>query len=112
MAEEYKAVTICIKTAPHEELDGIKGGDASGHYHLTEDEYDLMQGVLGEYRDELAEEDTFHKLRDAEYNRLTEILDLLYPDEDTDAEDVLAALIDARVNERVVDIINGGEVNT
>ena len=114
MSEEYKAVTICIKTAGHEELDGIKGGDASGHYHLTDEEYDLMQGVLEEYQDELAEEDTFHKLRDKEYNRLTELLDLLYPDEETDTEEALAAFIDARVNERVqqikADIINGGEV--
>lgn len=107
--EEYKAVTICIKTAPHDELDGIKGGDASGNYHLTKDEYELMQGVLDGYREEVAVEDNFHKLQDAEYNKLIEILDLLCPNENTDVETALNALIDARVNKHA-DIINGGEV--
>ena len=111
MADEYQAVTICIKAAGHEELEGIKGGDDDGHYHLTNEEYDLMQDILEERRDELATEDTFHKLREEEYNRVTELLDLLYPDEDTNIESALAALIDARVNERVADIINGGELN-
>ena len=112
MAEEYKTVTICIKSAGHEQLDGIKGGDDSGHYHLTEDELDLLDGVLNAYQDELAEDDTFHKLRDGEYNRLIELLDLLYPDEDADPEKILAEIIAARTSTYVAehDVIDGGEV--
>ena len=113
MAEEYRAVTICIKSAGHEELDGIKGGDDSGHYHLTEDEHDLLDGVLGEYKDELGAEDTFHKLRDGEYNRLVELLDLLYPTEDDDPEEILADLIAANTSTYMTehDVIDGGEVS-
>ena len=113
MAEEYKAVTICIKSAGHEELDGIKGGDDSGHYHLTEDEHNLLDGVLSEYQDELDEEDTFHKLRESEYNRLIELLDLLYPTEDDDPEQILAGIINSHTSTYVTehDIIDGGLVN-
>ena len=112
MAEECRAITICIKSAGHEELDDIKGGDDNGYYHLTDEEYNLMQGILEGYRDELAEEDTFHKLRDDEYTKLTDMFSLLYPDdEDTDFEKALNALIDARIQQYVAGIIDGGKIN-
>ena len=113
MAEEYQAVTICIKSAGHEQLDGLMGGDDDGHYHLTEDERDLLDGVLNEYQDELAEDDIFHKLRDGEYNRLVELLDLLYPTEDDDPKETLAEIIAANTSKYMTehDIIDGGEVS-
>lgn len=111
MANEATAVTINIKTAPHEELDELMGGDASGHYHLTEEEYNLMFRLVEQLRDEDESEEEYYKLTQTEYDKLTSLFSLFYPDEDTDAEDALAALVDTRVNERVVDIINGGEIN-
>ena len=111
MANEVTAVTINVKTAPHEQLDELMGGDDSGHFHMTEEEYNLMLRLVEKLREEDESEEEYYKLPQSEYDKLTSLLSLLYPDEDTDAEDALAALIDARVNERVVDIINGGEVN-
>lgn len=111
MANEVTAVTINIKTAPHEQLDELMGGDDSGHFHMTEEEYNLMLRLVEKLREEDESEEEYYKLPQSEYDKLTSLFSLLYPDEDTDAEDALVALIDARVNERVVDIINGGEVN-
>ena len=96
MAEEYSAVTINIKTAPHEELDGPQGGDDDGHYHLTEEEYSLMSSVLGERREEDESGGCFHKLEDEQYEKLLELLDVFFPDENSMAEDTLAELIDER----------------
>ena len=106
MAEEFQAVTINIKTAPHEALDGIKGGDDSGHYHLTSDEYDLLGYVFDDYRDEIDSGIDFHRLDDNEYNRLTGLLDVLVPDEDADAEEQLAEVLASYT----ANIIDGGEV--
>lgn len=110
MANEVTAVTINIKTAPHEQLDELMGGDDSGHFHMTEEEYNLMLRLVEKLREEDESEEEYYKLPQNEYDKLTSLFSLLYPDEDTDAEDALAALIDARINERVVDIIDGGKV--
>ncbi len=106
MAEEYQAVTINIKTAPHEALDGIKGGNDDGHYHLTNEEYDLLGYIFDDYRDEIDSGIDFHRLDDSEYNRLTYLLDTLMPDEDTDAEAQLASALEGYS----ANIIDGGEV--
>ncbi len=113
MADEVSEVVIRIKSAAHEQLDGMLGGDDSGHFHLTEDERDLLDGVLNEYQDELAEDDTFHKLRDGEYNRLIELLDILYPTEDDNPEEILANIIRTHTAQYVTenDIIDGGVIN-
>ena len=94
MAEEVKAVTVNIKTAGHEQLDELIGGDEEGHFHLSKEEYTLLLDVLGDYEDELDSDEALYKLRESEYGRLTEILDLLYPDEDADPEDILIGIID------------------
>ena len=112
MAEEYSAVTINIKTAPHEELDGLQGGDDNGHYHLTEEEYALMSSVLTERSEEEESGGCFHKLEDEQYERLVELLDVFFPEEDAMAEDTLAELIDERVgtnNHEQLENLLGGE---
>ena len=108
------AITINIKTAPHEQLDELMGGDDSGHFHLTEDEYNLMLRLVEQLRDEDETEQEFHKLSDDEYTKLTDMFSLLYPDEDedTDFEQALNAIIDARVAQYVAEIIDGGKVGT
>ena len=93
MADEFNAVTIKIKSAGHEDLDGLMGGDDDGHYHLTEEEYNLMTEVLDNRREENDAEEDFYKLSETEYDKTTTLLDMFFPDDDTDAEDALAALI-------------------
>ena len=108
------ALAINIKTAPHEQLDELMGGDDSGHFHLTEDEYNLMLRLVEQLRDEDETEQEFHKLNDDEYTKLTDMFSLLYSDEDedTDFEQALNAIIDARVAQYVAEIIDGGKVGT
>ena len=108
MPDEVKAVTINIKTAGHEQLDELIGGDDTGHYHLDAEEYSLMTELLEDYKDELDDGEDFYKLRASEHERLLEILDILCPDEEDDPEEVLAEIINARITEH--DIIDGGEV--
>lgn len=110
MANEVPAITINIKTAPHEQLDELLGGDNSGHFHLTEEEYNLMLRLVEKLREEDETEEDFYKLSEDEYNKLMSILSILYPDEDTDAEDALNALIDARI-QHALSNIDCGEVN-
>lgn len=93
MANEPNAVTINIKTAGHEELDGLIGGDADGHYHLTEEEYNLMLEVLDNRREEDVSEEVYYKLSETEYDKVTTLLAMFFPDDDTAPEEALAALI-------------------
>ena len=109
MTNECKTVKIDLKTAPHERLVGLQGGDDSGHYHLTEEEYGLVSEMVEERRQEDEEGGCFHKLRDEEHDKLTELLDMFFPDEDADAETALAALMDARIAE-YMKTIDSGEI--
>ena len=108
------AITINIKTAPHEQLDELLGGDDSGHFHLTEDEYNLMLRLVEQLQDEDETEQEFHKLNDDEYTKLSDMFSIFYPDDDEDAdfEQALNAIIDARVAQYVAEIIDGGKVGT
>ena len=108
------ALAINIKTAPHEQLDELLGGDDSGHFHLTEDEYNLMLRLVEQLRDEDETEQEFHKLNDDEYTKLSDMFSIFYPDDDEDAdfEQALNAIIDARVAQYVAEIIDGGKIGT
>ena len=108
------ALAINIKTAPHEQLDELLGGDDSGHFHLTEDEYNLMLRLVEQLQDEDETEQEFHKLNDDEYTKLSDMFSIFYPDDDEDAdfEQALNAIIDARVAQYVAEIIDGGKVGT
>ncbi len=97
MEDEITALTINMKTAGHEQLDELMGGDASGHYHLTEEEYNLILDLVDKHREEAESDEDFYKLSQSEYDKLTALFGIFYPDEDTDAQDALEAIINARV---------------
>lgn len=116
MAEEFQAVTITIKTAAHEQLDGLMGGDDSGHYHLTEEEYNLMLEFLGKEREEEESDEEFYKLSQSEYDKLMSIIDAVFPNDESEEpvfidSEALNSLIDARIQEYIKHI-DGGEVNS
>ena len=98
MADEVKAVTICIKTAGHEELDGIMGGDNDGHYHLSQEEYELLMDLLQRHSDELESEEEFYKLTETEYNKLMDLFDRFLADEEDEEQE---APLEAFVNDSI-----------
>lgn len=115
MAEEIQAVTINIKSAAHEQLDELMGGDASGHYHLTEEEYNLMLELLEGEREEEESDEEFYKLSQGEYDKLMSIIDAAFPDDESDEpvfidSETLNKLIDERIQEYIKHI-DCGEVS-
>lgn len=123
MAEGHSAITINIKTAPHEQLDGLMGGNDDGHYHLTGEEYNLMLDLIEDRRDEEESDEDFYKLSQTEYDKLLGIIDAFYPDEDSDEpvipsgidSEALNKLIDERVEARIQEYIKHidcGEINS
>ncbi len=90
----------------HEKLDDLEGGDTTGHYHLTQAEYEALVVFLeeragGKYDNTISEDD-YEKLTQiledyntdtensgaviltqAEYTKLTRLLNEMYPDNNT-----------------------------
>ena len=66
----------------------------------------LVSELVEERRQEDEEGGCFHKLRDEEHDKLTELLDMLFP-EDADAEAALTALLEARIAESMKTIDSG-----
>lgn len=113
-------------TADHEELDGLLGGNEDGHYHLSSEEYDVVQEILSERADaddeerytlsedeyngltELLEnaqasddDEDRYTLNEEEYNRLTELLNTVYPD--GESEPVFNASMDEEALTELID---------
>lgn len=108
MSDKTKTITINVRTAGHEHVEELMGGDASGHYHMTEEEYNLMLRLVEKLRDEDETGEDFYKLPESEYDKLHGLFRIFYPDDDTDAEDALETLINSQAH---IDIINGGKVS-
>ncbi|MBQ7220796.1 MAG: hypothetical protein IJS28_07445 [Synergistaceae bacterium] len=109
MANECKTVKINLKTAPHERLGGLLGGDDGGHYHLSEEEYGLVSELVEERRLENEAGGCFHKLQDDEHDKLLKLLDIFFPDEEADIADTFATLMDARIA-AYIKTIDSGEI--
>ena len=94
MTDEVNAVTIKIKSAGHEELDGLLGGSDEGHYHVTAEELNyLVDRVAERNAIEEGEEEERLGLTESEYDKVSILLDTIFPDDDAVSGDALEALI-------------------
>ena len=109
MADEVTAVTIKIKSAGHEDLDGLLGGDEEGHYHVTAEELNYLVDRVSE-RNAVEEGDEEERLgiTESEYDKVSDLIEMFFPDDDTDVEDALAALIAKHIKTIDSGTVTGG----
>ena len=91
----------------HEELLNLFGGDDSGHYHLTEEEYVKLQELIQLKREEAEDTEIRYTLSEDEYDKLQTILETVYPDENSEPvfvdEDTINDLADERIQASIDD---------
>ena len=108
MTDEVNAVTIKIKSAGHEELDGLLGGDDEGHYHVTAEELNyLVDRVAERNAIEDGDEEERLGLTESEYDKVSSLLEMFFHNGATDAVEALKALVDARITEYIKTLDSG-----
>ena len=109
MENEFNAVTIKIKSAGHEDLDGLLGGDEEGHYHVTGEALNyLIDKVAERNAIEAGEEEERFGITEEEYDKVSNLIEMFSPDDDTDVEDALVALIAKHIKTIDSGTVTGG----
>ena len=90
-----------IRIYDHEELENISGGDEYDHYHLTGEEYMLLQEILERKRGEIESGEISITITQDEYEKLLALFEAVYPNNSEAPvlinEEALNDLIDLRI---------------